>query len=398
VTRLYGLALRRSNVIEGDNTVVFTHIRKKQTLIGGLGAAGIMIAGVVTASAANAHGYVSGPYSRAQACKIGLNSDCGSIIYEPQSLEALKGFPAGGPADGQIASAGGQFGGNLDAQSATRWYKNDISTGAQTFSWTFTAPHRTAQWRYYMTKQGWDPNAALSRHSLEEIAVIEHDGTAASTNPSHTVNIPADRTGYHAVLAVWDIADTVNAFYNVIDVNVTGHGVPAPTPTPTPTPVATPTPTPTPNTTAPDTTAPSAPMHLHSMGTTESSVSLMWGAATDNVGVTGYRVYRNGTQIAQVTGTIYNSTGLNPGTSYSYTVRAVDAAGNVSTPSNTLTISTQAAPAPAPAPTATAWNSRSAYTLGDVVTYQGATYRCIQSYQGWGDPNWILAPSLWTRI
>ena len=38
------------------------------------------------------------------------------------------------------------------------------------------------------------------------------------------IDIPANRNGYHVILAVWDIADTVNAFYNVIDVNVNGAG------------------------------------------------------------------------------------------------------------------------------------------------------------------------------
>lgn len=56
-----------------------------------------------------AHGYVEGPASRAALCKSGQNTDCGPIVYEPQSLEAPKGFPAAGPADGKIASANGAF-------------------------------------------------------------------------------------------------------------------------------------------------------------------------------------------------------------------------------------------------------------------------------------------------
>ena len=50
-------------------------------------------------------------------------------MYEPQSLEAPKGFPQGGPVDGQIASAGGKFGGILDRQTANRWFKNTITGG-----------------------------------------------------------------------------------------------------------------------------------------------------------------------------------------------------------------------------------------------------------------------------
>ena len=49
---------------------------------------------------------------------------------------------------------------------------------------------------------------------------MQHDGSAASNNLTHKINVPTDRSGYHVILAVWDVADTANAFYNVIDVNL----------------------------------------------------------------------------------------------------------------------------------------------------------------------------------
>ena len=59
-------------------------------------------------------------------------------------------------------------------------------------------------------------------------------------------------------------------------------------------------------------------------------MDLTWSASLDNVGVTGYRVYRGGQQIASRGATTsYTDTSRPPGT-YSYTVRAEDAAGNVS--------------------------------------------------------------------
>ena len=87
-----------------------------------------------------------------------------------------------------------------------------------------------------------------------------------------------------------------------------------------------------------DTTAPSAPTGLAVTGTTSSSVSLSWTASTDNVGVTGYAVYRGTTKVATVTsGTSYTDTGLTAATAYSYHVTAQDAAGNVSASSATVT-------------------------------------------------------------
>ncbi|HYO60072.1 carbohydrate binding domain-containing protein, partial [Archangium sp.] len=93
---------------------------------------------------------------------------------------------------------------------------------------------------------------------------------------------------------------------------------------------------------APDTLAPSVPTGLTASGTTSSSVALQWTASTDNYGVAGYDVSRNGTQVASVTGTSYTDTGLSPSTAYSYTVRARDAAGNVSAASPALSVTTGA--------------------------------------------------------
>ncbi|QJD83896.1 DUF4832 domain-containing protein [Cohnella herbarum] len=89
-----------------------------------------------------------------------------------------------------------------------------------------------------------------------------------------------------------------------------------------------------------DTQAPSAPANLISTGTTASSASLAWSASTDNVGVTGYDVYRGGSLIGSTSSTSYTDSGLNAATAYSYTVKAKDAAGNVSLSSNTLNVTT----------------------------------------------------------
>ncbi|HEX6499413.1 MAG TPA: glycosyl hydrolase family 18 protein [Micromonosporaceae bacterium] len=91
-----------------------------------------------------------------------------------------------------------------------------------------------------------------------------------------------------------------------------------------------------------DTTPPSAPTNLHVTGTTSSSVSLAWTASTDNVGVTGYDIYRGGTKVGSATGTSYTDSGLAAGTTYTYTVKARDAAGNVSAASNQVSATTQA--------------------------------------------------------
>ncbi|WP_025848198.1 fibronectin type III domain-containing protein [Paenibacillus ehimensis] len=105
------------------------------------------------------------------------------------------------------------------------------------------------------------------------------------------------------------------------------------------------------NPTAPDTQAPTAPANLVSTGKTSTSVSLSWNAATDNVGVTGYTVAYGSSQ-ANVTGTSTIVEGLKPNTSYTFSVTAKDAAGNVSAASNPVTVKTDEASGDNQAPTA----------------------------------------------
>jgi chitodextrinase len=96
-----------------------------------------------------------------------------------------------------------------------------------------------------------------------------------------------------------------------------------------------------------DTQAPSAPTNLTATASSASQVNLSWTAATDNVGVTGYDVYRGGTLLQSLgITTSFSDTTVAPSTSYSYTVKAKDAAGNISPASNTATVTTPAGGTP----------------------------------------------------
>jgi chitinase len=89
-----------------------------------------------------------------------------------------------------------------------------------------------------------------------------------------------------------------------------------------------------------DNTPPSTPGSLQVTSKSLTSVSLAWNASTDNVGVKNYQVKRNGTTVATTTALSYTNSGLAPETTYSYTVVAVDAAGNVSSPAGPLSVTT----------------------------------------------------------
>ncbi|MDO0924830.1 carbohydrate binding domain-containing protein [Streptomyces sp. TG1A-8] len=113
-----------------------------------------------------------------------------------------------------------------------------------------------------------------------------------------------------------------------------------------------------------DTQAPTAPGGLASTGKSSSSVSLKWNAATDNVGVTAYDVYSGSNQVLSASGTTATVSGLAPSTSYTFSVKARDAAGNSSAASNSVTVTTDAG------------------TGGGTGFQQAAPYL----YEGWGDP------------
>jgi chitodextrinase len=93
---------------------------------------------------------------------------------------------------------------------------------------------------------------------------------------------------------------------------------------------------------ATDTTSPSVPTNLVASPASSARIDLSWTASTDNVGVTGYDVYRNGTLLAMVSGTTFSDMGLLPSTSYGYTVAAFDAAGNLSAQSLSISAATLA--------------------------------------------------------
>ncbi|MBK8475843.1 MAG: DNRLRE domain-containing protein [Opitutaceae bacterium] len=93
-------------------------------------------------------------------------------------------------------------------------------------------------------------------------------------------------------------------------------------------------------TTPADTAAPSVPGLVQAAALSADSVQVFWQAATDNVGVVGYRVYRDGLLVGQPSGLSFDDTGLNPATTYAYRVAATDAVGHLSALSETASVRT----------------------------------------------------------
>jgi len=122
----------------------------------------------------------------------------------------------------------------------------------------------------------------------------------------------------------------------------------------------------------PDTTPPSVPTGLRASAVSSSQINLSWTASSDNVGVSGYRVYRGGTQIATTSATSFINTGLSPSTTYTYAVAAFDAAGNLSAQSSPASATTPAAPDTTP-PTVSITSPASGATVSGTATIVSAS-------------------------
>lgn len=198
-----------------------------------------------TKPAAPMHAKVSSPKSRAQFLHDAGLLDAGQV----NELEGGKGFPqtvAGQdptaptdvvgrtpPADGVIASGGHTADARkLLNEPGSHWKKHSVSSGQELeMKWEFMKLHKTRRFTYYITREDWDHGEPLARKHFEKdpIHLVENDyvpywGPEADeklipANPTiHSFKLP-DRKGYHLILAVWDVADTQAAFYNVIDVH-----------------------------------------------------------------------------------------------------------------------------------------------------------------------------------
>ncbi|RZQ62704.1 lytic polysaccharide monooxygenase auxiliary activity family 9 protein [Amycolatopsis suaedae] len=149
---------------------------------------------VLPAATASAHGYVNSPPSRQAQCASNT-VPCGPIKWEPQSVEGPKGL--------RDCSGGNSAFAELNDDSKG-WKATPIGKDA-TFTWKFTARHRTANWEYYV--------------GGTKVADISGNNQQPPETVSHQVNL-GNFSGKQKVLAIWNVGDTANAFYACIDVQV----------------------------------------------------------------------------------------------------------------------------------------------------------------------------------
>ncbi|WP_193323367.1 lytic polysaccharide monooxygenase [Erwinia endophytica] len=295
------------------------------------------------------HGHVFSPASRAYIAWQEGKIDTGML----NQRESGKFFPAwvGGlsdaiaptdttnaapPPDGKIASANQGNGEFLD-EAGTHWQKHSVkSAELLKISWYYSAIHLTRRWNYFITREDWDPNLPLSRAQFEDqpfykVELTEQpfwsngDALRPPQPTEHEVMLP-QRSGYHVLLAVWEVADTGNAFYHVIDLDFVGSENPD------------------------EPVVPVAPAGLRASEVTVNSITLTWNAPA--IAASSYRLYRDGGLISQSAALTFTDSGLAENTVYSYAVSSVNAAGVESALSQPVSVTTSSTVTPETPPTA----------------------------------------------
>lgn len=170
-------------------------MKVKRGIIGALAGAAVapLVVLALPPTAASAHGWVTAPASRQQQCAAHTVA-CGDIQWEPQSVEGLKGS--------KLCNGGGSRFAELN-DDTKGWRVANVGHTI-TFHWRNTAPHRTSNWQYFI--------------GSTKVKEISGNNVQPPNDLDHTVTFP--QSGRQKILAVWNIYDTVNAFYACIDVNI----------------------------------------------------------------------------------------------------------------------------------------------------------------------------------
>lgn len=284
------------------------------------------------------HGHVPTPKSRAYFAWEEGQMDLGQL----NQREAGKGYPgtlagkqdpkfpadvvcALPPPDGKIASANQGNCEFLD-EPGDHWQQHEVKSGQLLdFVWEYTARHSTRRWVYFITTKDWNPDKPLSRaqfepepfHTVEnqQNPYWEHREAMLPPMPNiHPVPLPA-RIGYHVVLAIWEVAETGNAFYQVVDFNFS---------------------------TEDGGERPDKPTGLKRGEVSDTQVELMWDEPASSYPIAHYIVTRDGEAIANVCVPLlgFTDASVEPDSVYSYSIKAVDDQGNVSEPSLPLVVLT----------------------------------------------------------
>lgn len=374
-----------------------------------LSIAALAASGIAASATAWAHGTLEMPISRVYACyQEGPESPkseackAAKTVAGPQAFYDWNGVRQGDAGgnhqavvpDGQICSGGGAEFRGLDL-ARPDWTASSIvptAAGDYTFVWKATAAHATSSFRYFITKTGWSPNAPLKWSDLEEFATVP--GSAAQKVGDQyrmTVKLPQGKKGGHVIYGIWQRADSREAFYACSDVKFPGDGTPVPT-------------------TGWEDQGPLIANSDLAAGSTvtlrvfdpngrdagKHSVTLT--AATGKAAMWPYTLAEKVNAESQ----IFRIGVLQSGSGTAGIVPVQSATANrlylsKAYPGYSTEIDKQA---PSGGGGTGSWVEGGTYTVGQTVTYQGRSYRCLQAHTAWVGAGWTPAtsPTLWQAL
>ncbi|MCW3478507.1 lytic polysaccharide monooxygenase [Neisseriaceae bacterium JH1-16] len=357
--------------------------------------------GLFTPLLAQAHGSMEVPVSRIYNCfKEGPESPKSAACREavrvggPQALYDWNGvnqLPNGNHQafvpDGQLCGGGKELykGMNL---ARSDWVTSPIAPNAAgNFEFIFhaTAPHATRYWRLYVTKNGWNPSAPIKWSDLEQFAEIGNVPVGPDQRYRLTAPLPKGKSGQHVIYAVWQRSDSAEAFYSCSDVKFGDSG------------------------TAPAATSWKEVDQVRAQQDLPAGTKVTLrvfnaqggDAASYSVTLTAANASAQLWPAALARQVNANSTFVKVGVlgSSGAVAPVDDSMGNriylsSAYPKYTTQIDTTL---PSTSSGATEWREGVAYTVGQIVSYQGKRYKCLQAHTAWTGANWNPASSttLW---
>lgn len=228
---LHGIPTRRTK----ENTMQFN-----RAVLAGLATAAAM----ATPLTAFAHGTMELPASRVLTCysegaeqpKSGACQAARAVGGAQQFYDwngVRQGSAAGNHkafvADGELCSGGSASFRGLDL-ARLDWPQTSIvptASGDYTFVWRATARHATQYFKYYITRDDWDPGVPLRWQDLEEFATVTGaQATEEGGRYRMNVQLPKGKKGSHVIYSIWQRSDSPEAFYACADVRFPGDGLP----------------------------------------------------------------------------------------------------------------------------------------------------------------------------
>lgn len=272
---------------------------------------------------------------------------------------------------------------------ATAWSPG--TDGKYEYRYNATAPHRSLNWKFFLTKDGWNPAASPLRWSdLEQVAEIGPDQIVTSGKTIYTMKLSLPkRSGKHVIFSAWQRSDSTEAFYACSDVDFGGGGTP-----------------------------PGTPSDLKQIGQVSAAQDLPSGsqvklrvfngagndletialsltaAAPKATWLNQLATRVNQTSAYVKVGSLQGGVVVVPG---GVTVMDVYLQNANSGASYAMDVVLPSTP---PNPGTTTWVEGAAYTAGQVVSYQGKSYRCLQAHTAYVGAGWTPAtsPTLWQAL